>query len=243
MSRNVFLSLALSACFFIALAIIAYKEREKPTGLHDYDMISYMSPMADLAQAALPGVLKTEILNAIQEGRITPNELDQLDFTLPSDNGFGDNVEYEVFNSHSPRSILNDKTYKLPLFDQAYIDALTVRPGIQPFFSMRQYGCGDGYVCQSIALVFPHIDLSKCQLEQKNGWSIDVVDVPADTSFINSVGNIAADAGTFFKACLRTKNKEGYLMLPVIRRFKEAPAKDWQVMYQYKHPSSRKMEK
>lgn len=240
MKKTFTICAALSVCFCIALASIFYKNKGDA---QEYRLESYASEVADLAQTSLPQKLEAEIFKAVNEGRITPEDFDRLDFTFPENDGFGDNVEYEVFNVSSPRSLLNGAIYKFPLFEQSYLDTLTVKPGVKPFFSIRQYACRGDDICQSIVLVFPHIDLSKCALEKESGWSLSVVQAPSDMQFKSDLNSAAQDADAFFNVCLKDKYNDGYLMLPVVQRFRKKDEPTWQVKFRYNYAHPVKVEK
>lgn len=64
-------------------------------------------PDSDLARKVLGPVkaIQNGLINAMNEGRIKSNELEKLDFKWPDSPEFGKNIDYEVFNLNSPRSI------------------------------------------------------------------------------------------------------------------------------------------
>gem|GEM_PF-6015865 len=66
---------------------------------------------------------------AMEAERIRIDEWEKLDFTLPSDEGFGDNVEYEVFNPKSPRTVIIDGKPGFPLVPQELMDEITTQAG------------------------------------------------------------------------------------------------------------------
>ncbi|MCF8710512.1 hypothetical protein [Rhizorhapis sp. SPR117] len=79
---------------------------------------------------------------AMLAGRITVDEWEKLDFTLPSDEGFGDNVQYEVFNPKSPRTVIGEGKPSFPLVPQDLMDDITTQPGQTLRFSLS-YSPGD----------------------------------------------------------------------------------------------------
>lgn len=66
-------------------------------------------PDSDIAKMVLGPIkaIQNGLINAMNEGRIKSDELEKLDFNWPANSGFGVNIDYEVFNAKSPRSIIN----------------------------------------------------------------------------------------------------------------------------------------
>lgn len=73
---------------------------------------------------------------AFESGYLKKDEIQKLDFTLPWQEGFGDNLQFEVFNKESPRSIV--KHSKPVLFSQEDIHALAGRKNAKHVFNLRK---------------------------------------------------------------------------------------------------------
>lgn len=72
-------------------------------------------PDSDVTKIVLGPIksIQTSLINAMNEGRIKSDELDKLDFKWPDNPDFRKNIEFEVFNSMSPRSIINQQNIDL----------------------------------------------------------------------------------------------------------------------------------
>lgn len=95
-------------------------------------------PLIDALRASQLKSLHVGFHKAIGEGRITLDDWEKLDFTQPNAPGFGDNLQYEVFNPKSPRSIIIGGNPTFPLIPRDMLDKITIRPEQALLFNLRR---------------------------------------------------------------------------------------------------------
>lgn len=153
--------------FHIFLLVIVFATAALYAGISQAGAPS--RPLIDALQASQLKKLHEGFHKAIDEGRINLDEWEKLDFTQPGETGFGDNLEYEVFNPKSPRSILIDGKPTFPLIPQDMLDKITKQPEQKVIFNLRRVtykleeGDGGGDITLDVLVtVIPYVNPVYC---------------------------------------------------------------------------------
>lgn len=157
--KTVLASLALVAGMFLMQGAPAVYAAETQTSA----TVPELTPAEIDARKKLHDIVRETrdaFFAAMKEGRIKPEELELLDFTQPDEEGYGDNVAFEVFNPKSPRSIVMGKS-EGRLIPQEILDELTTSKDAKVVFNLRRLGDGR-YEMDEIKVVIPQIKSSVC---------------------------------------------------------------------------------
>jgi hypothetical protein len=193
-----------------------------------------VTPAALLLWSSGPEKLGRELSRAIYEGRIKLEEFEKLDFTMPDEPGFGDNPEYEVFNPHSPRTVMANGEVTLPLIKQERVDRATIVPNTRPVFNIRQTVGSDAFVRQTIAMILPNLNIDMCEMPRAE--SLSIIDIEDDLMWSADVSKIVRDGADMYRKCLRTASGSGYIMIPLVQRYKLPNHSEWQAHHLYFTP-------
>lgn len=212
---------------------------DKPESRPSLMFQSYGSEARALFEASSHERLEFQLSKAIHEGRVKPEEFEKLDFTMPDEPGFGDNVEYEVFNPASTRTVMASEKHLLPLLPQEQIDAATTVPGTRPFFNLRRETSEKHGIVDRIVMIVPNIDLGKCGLRGQAGWSLPVIQLGYQPQFHPNLSTVAIDQNRFYgAACYQTPDNKGYLSFPLVKRNKPPGSENWKFYYNYITPNA-----
>lgn len=224
------LLLSVSAVSFLLTTAVSDRTEQKSVSSKSLRV----TPVALLLWFSGPEKLGRELSRAIYEGRIKLEEFEKLDFTMPDEPGFGDNPEYEVFNPHSPRTVMANGEVTLPIIKQERVDRATIVPNTRPVFNIRQTIGSDGSVRETIAIIIPNLNIDMCEMPQAE--SLPIINIDDDLICPADVSRIVRDGVDLYKKCLRTDSESGYIMIPLVQRHKLPGHAQWSPHHLYFNP-------
>lgn len=209
--------LAIAALFF---QVVAPARGETPP-----------TPLEQRLRSTQIVTLHENFQRAMAAERISVEEWDKLDFTLPSDEGFGDNVEYEVFNPKSPRTVIVEGKPDFPLVPQDLMDEITTQAGQMLRFrltSVNFYLQGsdptDRMEVQALAAVILKANPDYCEEVRKFFYSSVSFGIIRDFQLgmqPDNLGGLPAFSWMFsglYEGCTRPDQPSSYMFIPLAYR-------------------------
>jgi hypothetical protein len=111
--------------------------------------------------------LKETLGAAFRSGVFDENDFEKLDFSVPGDLSYGDDVRWEVFNP-------NGSIRATPI-PQSHINALTESNGIRPIFGLRRVTTADSRIIDYLSVYIPNVKSSLCDTGTE--FSLELVQV------------------------------------------------------------------
>lgn len=175
--------------------------------------------------------LHENLQRAMVAGRIKVDEWEKLDFTLPSDDGFGDNVEYEVFNPKSPRTVIVEGKPSFPLVPQDLMDDITTKPDQILRFSLPRFAfylqegdLEDKMEVQSLAAVISNAHPDHCdEIRQFSYYSLTFgisreFTLQAQPDSRGMLQKQYGRPGGLYEGCVRLDQAPTYVLIPLAYR-------------------------
>lgn len=192
---------------------------------------AYSSYAFDVIDQPAPVQLRVAFAKAIRDGRIKLEEFEELDFTMPDEPGFGNNIDYEVFNPNSRRAVISANDAIFPLVPEKVLEGATGRKNTKPFFNLVRVRNEEGYVFDTIVFVVPDILLSRCALPGRDVWGVEVVRLSKKIEFLNDglrpIDLTDITQGGLIEKCLQTGKDRGHILLYIAKRTKTPVSEDW----------------
>lgn len=167
-------------------------------------------PDSDIAKIVLGPIkaIQNGLINAMNEGRIKSDELEKLDFKWPANSGFGENIDYEVFNTKSPRSII----------DQGNIDVDEAK-SLNLILNLRRVTQEKiGRITDSLIVFIPEMKEKDCEeigrVQQIEKISPNNLEIIEDKKFLSL-------------SCVQLSTGELYFPVSIFSRSKKISSDTW----------------
>ena len=165
------------------------------------------------------------IRSASAAGKFQPDDFEKLDFSLPEDEGFGDNPQYEIYNQDGPFKLHPD-SHQLNFYPKL---ARGLAKKLQPSFTLYRDNSKKELIADTLYGVVPDITKEICDRAQKQiSLEGPPPTEPVQNGAIVPPANLTGMAYSSYICILDTRSKRYYLFESIASRVKSAGGK-WQL--------------
>lgn len=185
-------------------------------------------PPLQLIFSRLSG-LSQAISPLLAKGVIAPEAFEELDFSIPGDITYGDDVGIEVFN---PTGIL-----KATPIQQELIDKVSTTKGTKILYNLRRLETENGGAKDVLYAILTDVDEQACAEASEASRDIDNNRL---RSMLKSVDNIEIGANNqkilvdkiplpSFAYCIQTPDQKNLTFIYLVKRIKKSGGDKWQI--------------